>query len=516
MNKNKQKSLSRIYFLLLSCFFLLGSTASFALPFNVAPKAGTSLPTTVLQGGTVTAYYTVTNNTQAQRNNNYVKYLPPNVTQVTSGGTYPDTCGATFNLVKTGGAGDSCTLQLTISGPVDGNDPDSHHHLFVCFPGGVTCAGTNSPLNVTVSTPLKFTVGGTVSGLNAGNSLVLQDNGGDTLTVSANGSFTFPTALANGATYAVTILTQPTGQTCTVTNGNGIINNTNVINVTISCSSSSSRASLFAYVTNADLGNSSVSYCPINSDGSFGACNTTGNGFSTPDGITINPTGSFAYVTNATNNTVSYCPINSNGTFGTCTSTGNGFSNPAGIAISPTGNFAYVANHNNSTVSYCPINSNGTFGTCSTTGIGFVVPDGIAINPAGSFAYVTDQNLNTVFYCSINSNGSFGTCTPTGSGFNAPAGIAINPAGTFAYVTSQNNSTVFYCPINSNGSFGTCTATGSGIAFPVGIAINVAGTIAYIVNANSSTALYCPINSNGSLGACTTTGNGFFASGIAV
>jgi hypothetical protein len=86
------------------------STVSFALPFNVAPKNGTNLPTTVNKGGTVTAYYRVTNNTKAQRNNNYVKYLPPNVTQVTSGGTYPDTCGATFNLVKTGGAGDSCTL----------------------------------------------------------------------------------------------------------------------------------------------------------------------------------------------------------------------------------------------------------------------------------------------------------------------------------------------------------------------------------------------------------------------
>ena len=46
--------------------------------------------------------------------------------------------------------------------------------------------------------------------------VVLQDNGGDNLTLSANGTFTFATALANGAAYNVTVLTNPTGQTCTV------------------------------------------------------------------------------------------------------------------------------------------------------------------------------------------------------------------------------------------------------------------------------------------------------------
>ena len=75
---------------------LLASSASYALPFNVVPIAGTALPTLVLAGSTVPAYYTVTNLTMAQRNGNYVKYLPPNVTQVMAGGTFADTCGATF------------------------------------------------------------------------------------------------------------------------------------------------------------------------------------------------------------------------------------------------------------------------------------------------------------------------------------------------------------------------------------------------------------------------------------
>ena len=44
----------------------------------------------------------------------------------------------------------------------------------------------------------------------------MQDNGGDDLSVSANGPFTFATKLASGAAYAVTVKTNPSGQTCSV------------------------------------------------------------------------------------------------------------------------------------------------------------------------------------------------------------------------------------------------------------------------------------------------------------
>src|SRR4051812_22480428 len=70
--------------------------------------------------------------------------------------------------------------------------------------------------------PGTYQVGGTVTGL-AGTGLVLQNNGGDDLSVSADGSFTFPTALKSGDSYAVTVLTQPAGptQTCAVVGGTG-------------------------------------------------------------------------------------------------------------------------------------------------------------------------------------------------------------------------------------------------------------------------------------------------------
>ena len=53
--------------------------------------------------------------------------------------------------------------------------------------------------------------------------LVLRNNGGNVSTLSANGAFTFSTAIASGAAYAVTVFTQPTDQTCTVTNGTGTV-----------------------------------------------------------------------------------------------------------------------------------------------------------------------------------------------------------------------------------------------------------------------------------------------------
>ena len=82
-----------------------------------------------------------------------------------------------------------------------------------------------------------MSVGGSVSGLSSGT-VVLQNNGTDDLAVSANGVFTFVKPIAPGASYNVTVLTQPTGQTCAVTSGSGTMADpavSNVTGVTIAC-----------------------------------------------------------------------------------------------------------------------------------------------------------------------------------------------------------------------------------------------------------------------------------------
>lgn len=117
-----------------------------AAVFNITPHA--PLPTSVPQGGSTQAYYTVTNTTGSFHVGNFVKYLPPNVTQVNIDGSVPNLCSSTFSLA----AGTSCTLELNVTGAVNSADPNARNHLFVCLGGCVTCcAGTNYPLNVRVT-----------------------------------------------------------------------------------------------------------------------------------------------------------------------------------------------------------------------------------------------------------------------------------------------------------------------------------------------------------------------------
>ena len=80
-----------------------------------------------------------------------------------------------------------------------------------------------------------YSIGGTVSGLTG--TVVLENNGGDSLSISANGTFTFDSLVDQGAPYDVTVQTDPSGQTCTVANGSGNVASANVTNVSVTCGS---------------------------------------------------------------------------------------------------------------------------------------------------------------------------------------------------------------------------------------------------------------------------------------
>ena len=87
----------------------------------------------------------------------------------------------------------------------------------------------------TAPAPSTYSVGGTVSGLSDGAVVVLQDNGGDDLTVASNGSFTFATPLADGAAYSVTIAKHRAGEVCTLSGGSGTVASANVTSVAVTC-----------------------------------------------------------------------------------------------------------------------------------------------------------------------------------------------------------------------------------------------------------------------------------------
>jgi hypothetical protein len=150
------------------------------------------------------------------------------------------------------------------------------------------------------------TVGGTVSGLPTGTSVVLQNNGGDNLSVSANGSFTFAKSLAKSAAYAVTVLTQPVGATCTVANGSGTVdaNGTDVGNVAVTCASSASLTGTVtglaagAFVTLSNAGN----VLPVTANGPFAFPGIIANGTAYNVTVSANPANQTCTVTAGTGN----------------------------------------------------------------------------------------------------------------------------------------------------------------------------------------------------------------------
>jgi Peptidase M66/FG-GAP-like repeat len=120
-----------------------------------------------------------------------------------------------------------------------------------------TSVTAKAGLVTTVTTPPPtYTIGGSVSGLTSGAQLILQNNGADQLTLNANGPFTFTTRVVNNGNYAVTVGTQPTGQSCSVANGTGTKVAANVTNVSIVCTTITTMPSFtFKEFTSPDRAN---------------------------------------------------------------------------------------------------------------------------------------------------------------------------------------------------------------------------------------------------------------------
>ena len=80
---------------------------------------------------------------------------------------------------------------------------------------------------------IAYRVSGTVSGLSG--TVTLQNNAGDDLAVSADGAFTMPSVVPHNKPYSVTVKTQPSGQTCSVTNGSATQTLQHITDVQVNC-----------------------------------------------------------------------------------------------------------------------------------------------------------------------------------------------------------------------------------------------------------------------------------------
>jgi hypothetical protein len=158
---------------------------------------------------------------------------------------------------------------------------------------------------------------GNASGLNSGQSLTLQNNGGDPLVVNSNGGFTFRERLVLGEKYDVTIRSQPQGQVCQVSNGRGSVNSksddvTSVLVVCVNLPTLLGTVSGLAAGATVTLSNGGVQL-PVNSNGPFAFPGVLAIGTSYQVTVAVNPVGQTCTVTNGvgttTNSTTPPTPV---------------------------------------------------------------------------------------------------------------------------------------------------------------------------------------------------------------
>jgi N-acetylneuraminic acid mutarotase len=317
------------------------------------------------------------------------------------------------------------------------------------------CGGGNSGGNGTPP-PANYTIGGTVSGL-SGSGLVLQNNGGNNLSVSANGPFTFTATVASGAAYAVTVLTQPTSpaQTCTVTNGSGTAP-ANVTTVQVACTNIVSTYTIGGTVS----GLSGAGLVLQNNGG---------------NNLSISASGPFTFTT----------PIASGATY-----TVTVLTQPSGPAQTCTvTNGSGTATTNVTTVQVTCTTSTYTIGgtVSGLSGTGLVLQDNddnnLPISANGPFTFTTPVTSGATYAVTVltQPSGPAQTCTVANGSGTATANVTTvqvacttstyTIGGTVSGLSGtglvlQNNSGN-NLPISANGAFTFTTPVASGATYSV-------------------------------------------------
>jgi hypothetical protein len=155
--------------------------------------------------------------------------------------------------------------------------------------GGGTVAGVNvTTVQVTCATSA-FTLGGTVSGLAAGDTLTLA-NGSDSIQVTSS-AFTFDAPVSDGAAYSVRTagMSGPVPQSCVVTSGgSGNVSSANVTDVLVTCNNEYTIGGTLAGLTVGEsivVVDQSGNLVPLTQNGPFMLPNPLGPG--APYSVTI-------------------------------------------------------------------------------------------------------------------------------------------------------------------------------------------------------------------------------------
>ena len=431
---------------------------------------------------------------------------PPPVVTHTVGGSISGLTGA--GLVLRNNGADNLAVAanasaFTFPSPVTAGS--AYNVTVFAQPAGQTCTVANGSgtananiTNVTVNCIPTFTVGGNVSGL-VGTGLVLQNNGGDNLAFTASGAFSFATKLAANTNYAVSVLTQPSGQICTVTNGSGTVT-ANVSNIVVTCASASGGGLALVANTGADT------FSIFRVDAGTGALSTLGTvpAGRSPSAVVISPNGLYAYVGYGVTRSVDSFSINA--TAGVLTPLGSPVGGvPDKLAMDPLGRFLWGINYGFSTISVLSIASNGVLDLVAPNTVASGNPSAIQAHPSGNFVYVASDTTNALSVYDVNPSTGALTLTPGGLA-NAVLGsrsLVVHPNGSVLYAASEGGSNVGAFSINpGTGALAVVsyTATGSGAS---SVVVHPNGTFAYVVLGLSEIGIY---SINPATGALTLSG----------
>jgi len=125
--------------------------------------------------------------------------------------------------------------------------PPRSQNCVVTNGSGTVATSDITTINVACTTN-SFPVGGNVTGLSG--SLTIK-NGANMLTLTTSGMYMFPPVLS-GNTYNVEVVTQPSGQTCSVVSGSGTVTNAAVTNVAINCTAAGADPGILCNTTYCD------------------------------------------------------------------------------------------------------------------------------------------------------------------------------------------------------------------------------------------------------------------------
>lgn len=334
--------------------------------------------------------------------------------------------------------------------------------------------------------PQTYTIGGSVSGLQSGESVVLADNGTDTLTVSGNHTFTFATKVAQNGSYAVTVQTQANAQNCTVASGSGSGVSANVTTVAVTCT----NRPQYAYVVN--NGSDSVSQYSIDPAGTLSPLSvpTIATGHQ-PQAIVVDPTHQYVYVPNLLDNTVSQYVIQSDGSLMPNTpATASAARGPWAVAMRT--NWLYVVNSVDNSISQFGVDASGHLIPLAVAPVATgIEPWHLTLSPNGKFAYVADHGnvppggMTIHQYAVDLGTGALTMLNPATvpTPFPYPGGIAVDPTSSYAYLSNINGNSVSEFAIGTDGTLTALNPASVATDIePVFLAFDPTGKYAYEAN----------------------------------